>query len=244
MQREMISVREASELGALIGKPGEPLAEALRRTLLEMIIFGYFEPGFRLYPEKLAEQFDVSLTPVREALMRLAAEGFIDVIHRRGFHVRNPDARQVKNIWQVRLAMELMAGELVIDRLANGELAVEAIDPLEEIQDKLDIDPQAISRREKHELNGGLHHGIVALCGNDLLITTFRGIQMQVLNAWIHRGLESWRSRHSAEAEEHRLILGALRNRDKPAYERACRRHLARSLKDALADLEAKGISR
>ena len=51
-----IRVREPGELGALVGKPGETLTETLRRTLLEMIVFGYFERGFRLYPERLAEQ--------------------------------------------------------------------------------------------------------------------------------------------------------------------------------------------
>ena len=50
-----IRVREPGEMGQLVGKPGETLTETLRRTLLEMIVFGYFERGFRLYPERLNE---------------------------------------------------------------------------------------------------------------------------------------------------------------------------------------------
>lgn len=237
-----ISVRNATELGELVGKPGETLAETLRRTLLDMIVFGYFERGTRLYPEKLAEQFSVSLTPVREALMRLAAEGYIEVIQRRGYHIRDPDAKQVLDLWQVRLAIELMAGELMIGRLLGGSLRDDAIDELEAIHERLAVDPHAISHKDRHEQNANLHHRIVELSGNDLLLSTYRGIQMQVLHAWIQRGIESWRARHSSEAVEHRAILKALRDRDIDAYAEAVRAHLGRSLKDALADLKARHL--
>ncbi len=230
-------VRERPELGELIGKAGETLTETLRRTLLEMIIFGYFKRGARLYPEKIAEHFGVSLTPVREALMRLAAEGFIETIQRRGYHVRNPDAKQVLELWQVRLAMELMAGEIMIDRLASGALGDSDIDQMQQIQMRLEADPEKISHKDHHELNGSFHQLVVEFSDNKLLISAYRGIQMQVLSGWIQRGLESWRSRHVADSNEHRAILAALRARDKAAYAKAMRDHLSRSLKDALADL-------
>ncbi|SDG82803.1 GntR family transcriptional regulator [Bosea robiniae] len=237
-----ILVRSPGDLGDLVGKPGETLAETLRRTLLDMIVFGYFERGARLYPEKLAEHFNVSLTPVREALMRLAAEGFIEVIQRRGYHIRDPDAKQVLDLWQVRLAIELMAGELMIERLKDGTLDGTAIDRIEEVQRRLEVDPQAISHKDRHEQNASFHHQIVELSGNALLLSTYRGIQMQVLNAWIQRGIESWRGRHASEAVEHRAILAALRDRNPNDYAKAVREHLGRSLKDALADLKARNL--
>jgi DNA-binding GntR family transcriptional regulator len=237
-----ISVRSPGDMGELIGKPGETLAETLRRTLLDMIVFGYFERGTRLYPEKLAEHFNVSLTPVREALMRLAAEGFIESIQRRGYHVRDPDAKQVLDLWQVRLAIELMAGELMIERLREGSLDGAAIDKIEAVQRRLEVDPQAISHKDRHEQNASFHHQIVEFSGNDLLLSTYRGIQMQVLNAWIQRGIESWRGRHASEAVEHRAIIKALRELNPADYALAVRAHLGRSLKDALADLKARNL--
>ena len=237
-----IAVRNPGELGELVGKPGETLAETLRRTLLDMIVFGYFERGTRLYPEKLAEQFNVSLTPVREALMRLAAEGFIEVIQRRGYHIRDPDAKQVLDLWQVRLAIELMAGELMIGRMKEGSLAPMAVDEIEAVQVRLEVDPLAIAHKDRHEQNAAFHHKIVEFSGNDLLLSTYRGIQMQVLNAWIQRGIESWRTRHASEAVEHRAILAALRAQDTEAYAAAVRAHLGRSLKDALADLKTRHL--
>lgn len=240
----LIALRDPAELGALSGKPGETLAETLRRTLLEMIVSGYFEPGFRLYPERLAAQFSVSLTPVREALMRLASEGFIEGVQRRGFHVRTPDEKLVRDLWQVRLALELMAGELVIDRLDAGDLSVEAVDRLGAIQDEIEADPERVPQARELERNSRLHHSLVGLSGNALLQTTYGGIQLQVMTAWVRGGRRPNRGRHVAEAEEHRAIIGALLARDRAAYAAAMRRHLARSLGDALRDIAARTPSR
>ncbi len=232
-----IRVREPAEMGQLVGKPGETLTETLRRTLLEMIVFGYFGRGFRLYPERLAEQFGVSLTPVREALMRLAAEGYIEAVQRRGFHVRSPNAKQVVDLWQVRLGLELTAGEIVVERLASGALAPSALDVLDGIMVQLEASPGTIEHRPKLGLNAEFHHRIVELSGNDILVSLYRGIQMQLIGEWVQRGLQSWRSRLSSEAEEHRAIVGALRAMDRDAYAAAIRHHIGRSLKDALGDL-------
>lgn len=235
-----IQVREPGEMGQLVGKPGETLTETLRRTLLEMIVFGYFERGFRLYPERLAEQFGVSLTPVREALMRLAAEGYIEAVQRRGFHVRALDAKRVVDLWQVRLGFELMAGEILIDKLISEELPAAALDVLDGILLRLESEPQTIEHRPKLGLNAEFHHRIVELSGNDMLISLYRGIQMQLIGEWVQRGLSSWRARLAEEAEEHHAVMRSLREKDKEAYAVAMRRHLGRSLKDALGDLHAK----
>ncbi|KAB0265461.1 GntR family transcriptional regulator [Microvirga brassicacearum] len=238
-----VSVRDRTQLGELIGKPGETLNETLFRTLLEMIISGYFEEGFRLYPERLAEQFGVSLTPVREALMRLAAEGFIESVQRRGFHVRHPDAKQVVELWQVRLGLELTAGEILIERLKSGELNPDVLSEMTAIQAQLDAHVATISHSDKLDLNTTFHNKIVELSGNRMLASLYRGIQMQVLGAWVQRGLTSWRERMVYEAEEHHAIIDALRATDKVAYAKAARRHLTRSQRGALDDLAEKRSS-
>ena len=238
-----IRVREPAEMGQLVGKPGETLTETLRRTLLEMIVFGYFERGFRLYPERLAEQFGVSLTPVREALMRLAAEGYIEAVQRRGFHVRTPDAKQVVDLWQVRLGLELTAGEILIERLQGGALPIASLDVLDEIMARQEENPRTIEHRWKLSLNAEFHHRIVEFSGNDMLISLYRGIQMQLISEWVQRGLQSWRARQPREAEEHRTIGLALRALDRDANAAAVRRHIGRSLRDALADLAERDAS-
>ena len=60
-----LSLPRAEQPDRLVGEPGETLAATLRRTLLEMILFGGIDRGTRLYPQELAGRFGVSLTPVK-----------------------------------------------------------------------------------------------------------------------------------------------------------------------------------
>jgi DNA-binding GntR family transcriptional regulator len=221
----------------LVGKPGLTLAENVRQTLLEEIMAGHFGQGDRLYPERLAEQLGVSMTPVREALMQLAAEGFIEVVQRRGFHIRTPDPRQITNLWQVRQGLELTAGELCIARLEKGELTAGDLEQLAGLQRDQEVGVDSIPHVYKLELNNRLHSQIVEFSGNALLVSLYRSIQIKVLGSLVQRGLESWRGRLADESAEHWGIIDALGARDLEAYHKAVRKHLKRSLKDALSDL-------
>lgn len=230
-------VRQKSELGTLVGEPGETLQGTLYRTLLEMILFGFFERGARLYPQQLAEQFDVSLTPVREALMRLATEGYIEAIPRRGFHVRVPTAKQIVDLWQARLGLELTAGELLINRLIAGEIDDRALEPVLRIQAELDRDGASMTHHRHTQLNGDFHQELVALSGNALIVSIYGGIQLQLLGAWVAHGLNSWRERFRVEGTDHHNMLDAIRKRDLSLYTATLREHIGRSLNGALADL-------
>lgn len=236
-------VREKAELGKLVGEPGETLQETLHRTLLEMILFGFFDRGARLYPQQLAEQFDVSLTPVREALMRLAAEGYIEAIPRRGFHVRVPTPQQVVDLWQARLGLELTAGEILIDKLISGEVRDERLGGLVAIQAILDGDAAKMTHHRHIELNGSFHRELVDACGNALVTSLYDGIQLQLLGAWVQRGLDSWRDRFARESQDHQMIIQALKARDHAGYAAITRTHIGRSLNGALDDLAAQNAS-
>src|SRR3954465_9758987 len=98
---------------------GETVAEAVRRQLLDAILYGDLAAPRRLYPAELAQRLEVSITPVREALARLAADGLIEAIPRHGYHVRSPTPDYVTELWAVRLALELMAGEVVVRRFSD-----------------------------------------------------------------------------------------------------------------------------
>ncbi|SHF61475.1 GntR family transcriptional regulator [Devosia limi] len=234
------STEDWPRAGQLVGQPGATLGENVRSTLLELIMRGHFEEGHRLYPDHLAEQFGVSITPVREALMQLAAEGFIEAVQRRGFHVRTPDAQQIRNIWQVRQGLELTAGELCIDRLKAGQLQVSDFDVLVQLQERQQTRSEQIQHVEKLELNGRFHSQIVEFSGNPLLLSLYRSIQHKVLGSLVQRGLDSWRRRLDDESAEHWQIIKGLQTGSYETYRAAVRAHIARSLTDALIDLDAR----
>src|SRR4051812_30316599 len=216
---------------------GETVAEAVRQRLLDAILFGDLATPRRLFPAELAERLSVSITPVREALARLAADGFIEAIPRHGYHVRPPTSGYVTELWAVRLALELMAGESLLRRLPDETDRRTALGPLAAIHAKL-ATQGARSHRHHVALNGAFHDTLVDLAGNGLLSTTYRGIRVRLLVAWVQRGSRAWRARLASEQAEHEAVLNALHAGNGPELETALRRHLSRSLADAHADLQ------
>jgi DNA-binding GntR family transcriptional regulator len=218
---------------------GETVAEGIYLRVIDLILFGEFAHGDRLILQDLAARFSVSLTPVREALQRLSADGFIESEPRKGYRVKSPSAQQVKDLWNVRAGMEAVAAETVIERIAAGELRPDALDPLFAIQHTLDEDSRLTHRRHM-ELNARFHQTLVTLSNNRLLINLYRGIQIQLLSAWVQRGTQEWRERLASEAREHRAILNAIKKLDRAAAREAARSHVLRSLDGAIRDLLLK----
>lgn len=218
--------------------PGERLVDMLYRNIRDYVLFSTEGAAQgRLYPHELCEKFHATATPVREALARLAAEGFIEATPRRGFHVRRPSEQQVTDLWQVRGGLEVMAGELAIEQLKQGALAMSELDKLELVLQSITATVDAIDGRQHIERNRQFHGSIVELSGNQLLMTMYRGIQGQLLGAWVRRGLDTWRNRVAAESVDHGEMLAALRSLDAPRYAAAARRHVDTSLRNALNDL-------
>jgi multiple sugar transport system substrate-binding protein len=217
---------------------GATVADQAYRRLVEAILFGDLAASQRLVLQDLAEQFGVSLTPVREALQRLAAEGLIEASARRGFRIRTPSPRHVTELWQVRLGLELAAGELAVARLAAGGDPT-ALRRMQAIQAELDAKP-VLGHRRHLELNTRFHQALIEASGNRLLGTLYHGIQMQLLGGWVQRGSQEWRARLASERAEHHAIVDALAAGDVRALAVAIRQHLGRSLEGALRDVAAR----
>jgi DNA-binding GntR family transcriptional regulator len=229
---------------ASLDRPAEmsraTLAENVRQALLKLILAGEFEQGVRLYPDRLSERFGVSATPVREALMQLASEGFIDATQRRGFHIRVPTPAQLRELFEVRQGLELTAGELCIGRAERGEIGEQEFEELAALQRVQEPARFRGSHLEKLDLNNRLHCAIVELSGNRMLFDLYQSIQVRGMVTIVQRGLQTWQGRLDSESAEHWAIIDALRKRNLPALQAAVRAHLSRSMTDALTDLAAR----
>src|ERR1700758_5490422 len=87
-------------------------AEAVAERLRQMIISGELAPGTRLRQAEIAELFNVSTTPVREAFTSLAREGFVRQDAHRGVEVFHPTEADIRENYEIRLALEPLATEL------------------------------------------------------------------------------------------------------------------------------------
>ena len=92
------------------------LAEEVYRQVLDAVVQGELRPGERIVQERIADELEVSRTPIREALLDLEREGILTRAGAAGFMVRTVTAREVRDTYQAREAIEGHTTRLVAER--------------------------------------------------------------------------------------------------------------------------------
>lgn len=161
------------------------LSEQLRETIEERIATGRYLPGMRLDETELANEFEVSRTPIREALIQLAFSGLIDMRPRRGAIVAEISPQRLCEMFEVMAELEAMCGRLAARRMTevDQQALLEAHHACEKARDASDLD--AYYRR-----NERFHAAIYAASHNGFLIeeataihrrlTAYRRLQLRV----------------------------------------------------------------
>jgi DNA-binding GntR family transcriptional regulator len=88
----------------------------------ERIIIGYYERGTKLKQAELAEELGVSITPVREALLTLEAEGYIKGVRHKGLIVPELVVSQLREIFELRVMLERELTSIALTKLSTGKL--------------------------------------------------------------------------------------------------------------------------
>jgi DNA-binding GntR family transcriptional regulator len=101
---------------------GSTRSAAVAAELRRLILSGELKPGERLRQVELAERFNVSTTPVREAFTALAREGLVRHDVQRGVVVFTPTASDVRENYDIRLALEPLATELAAKSITDEDL--------------------------------------------------------------------------------------------------------------------------
>ncbi len=100
----------------------EPLSTSIKRILLDRIVKGELVPGERIVESRLAKELEISQSPVREALRDLAAIGLVDIESRRGARVRQPTAKELRDVSEVRSEIDAFAARLAAERLDDDTI--------------------------------------------------------------------------------------------------------------------------
>ena len=98
-------------------------ADSIADDLEERIFNGFYSDGDRMDEARLAKQFGVSRTPVREALQRLSRSGLIELIPRRGAFVRQPGPVELLELFEAMAEIEAACGYLAARRITDAALA-------------------------------------------------------------------------------------------------------------------------
>lgn len=202
--------------------------QAIVASLLREVFQGQLRAGQHLGTQTLAERFGVSHTPIREALVSLAATGMIDLLPNRGAIVRRVTPKDVREICQVRRALECEAARRACGRLDAAELKELAADFKRLGSVKARQRPQFVE--EARRLDSRLHDLIAGSCGNKFLAneigrlkTLFRAFRDV---SWEHDRAYNDLKRLAEESHEHLAIIEALTAVDRRRAVRLMSQHI------------------
>jgi DNA-binding GntR family transcriptional regulator len=209
------------EVGVKTGATGQGVQvreQSLRRlaydSLRADILMGDLASGTPISESERAESLGISRTPVREAMQQLAREGLIEIFPKRGTFVVRLSARDVRESFELREAIETFAARLAAERRTD--------DDLERMRAAL-ADPPAASGAIRYARAADFHRVIVQAARNRYLLQSFEGSTDRIDLA--SRLAASIPAAPRPESS-HQAIFDAIEQADELAAEDAMRRHL------------------
>ncbi|WP_281687938.1 GntR family transcriptional regulator [Pseudomonas citronellolis] len=216
------------------------MASQLEARVREDIINGRLAPGSRLRLKELAEHYDAGVIPLREALSRLAASGFVSAEDQKGFSVGRISAEEIRDITHTRLLIECQA---LAESIRNGDLEWESrLIAAHHRLDRLPIveGPERLMKPEWENAHEAFHEALLGNCRSPWLLRLSHLLRDQTAR---YRML-SVHYNDSASRDvpgEHRELLDAALARD---VDKACAllaQHYETTTRSVLAHEALKG---
>ncbi|HWB23219.1 MAG TPA: GntR family transcriptional regulator [Gaiellaceae bacterium] len=193
------------------------------RELKSWILMGEIPLGMRLGEERIADRLSLSRTPVREALLRLYAERFLERHPEGGYRINHPTARSMQELYELRKALELYAVRRTIESPQAETIAI-----LEELrsdwaalaEDAPELDPDFVL------LDEDFHRRLAEASGNEELVEALRRVGERIRPVRTHDFLMT--GRIDATIEQHLAIVAAAVD-GSPDAEELLERHISES---------------
>jgi DNA-binding GntR family transcriptional regulator len=192
------------------------VATRITVAIAERIIAGTLKPDAPLRQDHIAREFNSSHVPVREAFRQLEAQHLVIALPRRGVRVAPLDATSIREISEMRAALEVVALRHAAPKLTPSHLA--------KIELALIEGENAETLQEFEAANRAFHQALVAPCGMPRLLASLDGLQRANSRLVFAMARSSgWRPRSN---QDHRLILQALRARNLEQASSLLARHI------------------
>ena len=216
-------------------RPAPPAAlhEQVTQRLREMLVESRIAPGAKRTERELSEVLQVSRTPLREAIKRLAAEGLVELLPNRGAIALELSEADVRHTFEVMAGLEAQSGELAAERITDAELA--------EIKALHYEMLAAFTRRDLpayYRLNSAIHAAINSAARNPVLSATYRQVNARLLALRFKSNQDE--SKWQAAVQEHEDMITALSQRDPVALRALLVRHLFNKRDVVMAQLAVR----
>ena len=203
-----------------VGLDHRSLGQTITERLRDQILINQLKPGERLIADDLALSFGVSRSMIREALLLLATEGFINIVPRKGTFVTQMSAKQANDLFEVRLLLEGQVASLAAER--------RTAENLRDLRETADFGLAAALAGNVDQLpalNTRFHNLLADTADNDYLTETLSRlsniIQWVYSRRIIERSTDSWK--------EHLRIVDAIERMDPAAAKSAAHEHITRA---------------
>jgi len=212
------------------------LPEVIASDIRERILSGELAEGETIRQEALAEEYDVSRMPIREALKRLDAEGLVQFANNRGATVTKHSLREIGEIFDLRVLLEVDLFREAIPRMTDADFA-KCQQILDKLEDSYDLDQVAKWGAQNSEYHAALY----AAAGRSLTNELLQRINLQS-DRYVRMQLSILDELETAK-EEHRKLLDLARARK---TEEACallQLHITRTKEHLLGLVAAQRAS-
>lgn len=206
-----------------VGLPGVGKRSSLRGQVADALraamVAGKMHPGVVYSAPALADEFGVSATPVREAMIDLVNEGLVEAVRNRGFRVVPLSARELDEITQMRELVEVPAIDMII-----GRLDTQRAERLRSIADEITAEAERGDLVRYIDADRRFHAGLLELTGNRTLVRMALDLRARSRLYGLAKLLE--RSALIDSAVEHAELLDALLAGDADKARATLRQHL------------------
>jgi DNA-binding GntR family transcriptional regulator len=182
----------------------ETVAQRIARAIGERIVSGELLPGMPLRQDRIAEEFDASHVPAREAFQLLRAQGLVVSEPRRGMRVAPLDSSSVQETVEIRAALETLALRQAVPRMNAASF--------EKIEQALAVGDRAKTMIEWEQANRAFHRALVAPCKMPRLLAMLDDLQLA--NSRIIFSATRSAGWQPGSSHAHRQIVNALKQRD------------------------------
>jgi len=197
-----------------------PTRDIIANAIMRDIISGTLDLGQRIPEAKYAAQFDVSRTPVREAVLSLSTLGLVDVKSRSGSYVLRFNHRSLNDLFEARYHIEASSV-----RYAQAAARMGLISRLEDLHKEMQQPKAAIQDYALfHDADTQFHRSFVQASGSDWLVSVYEPIEVCALAARCR--LDKSQTVTETASDHHSSMIDSLRQNDIDKFELILRHHL------------------
>lgn len=211
-----------------------PLRDVVFNTLRQAILTGELKPGERLMEIHLADRLGVSRTPIREAIRKLELEGLVIMIPRKGAQVAKITEKNLKDVLEVRKALDMLAVKLACQRMSEEEKV-----ELKKACDEFARVIQNNNTKDITEADVRFHDIILNSTGNDRLIQLVNNLAEQMYRYRLEYIKDS--AYHNRLVQEHEAIYHAIINKEEENAAKAVVVHIDNQEKTIIEHLHLNG---